>query len=54
MAAMSEPMVIGMVVDGPWERNEEILSAFRLEILELTRDEFDVRIPPDKTITSDW
>ena len=45
---------IGVVVDGPWERNEEVLALFRQEILDLTRGEFDVRFPEDKTIVGDW
>ena len=45
---------IGVVVDGPWERNEEVLALFRQEILDLTRGEFDVRFPEDKTIVGNW
>jgi outer membrane protein TolC len=45
---------IGMVVDGYWERNEEILDLTKKEILELTQKEFDVRFPPDKTLDGKW
>ena len=45
---------IGMVIDGPWDRNDEIRSAFEQEILNLTGGEFDVRFPPDKRIEADW
>jgi len=43
-----------MVIDGPWERNVEIRTAFEREILELTRGEFDVTLPADKRIEADW
>ncbi len=45
---------IGMVLDGYWERNEEYLSLFRSEILELTRGEFEVQFPENKLIIADW
>jgi outer membrane protein TolC/ABC-type uncharacterized transport system substrate-binding protein len=45
---------IGVVVDGPWEQNTEILSLFKSEILALTEGEFDVRFPEARTIVSDW
>jgi outer membrane protein len=45
---------IGMVIDGPWDRNNEIRAAFEQEILNLTRGEYDVRFPPDKRIEADW
>ena len=45
---------IGVVVDGPWERNEEVESRFREEILDLTRGEFDVRFPEEAHIVGDW
>ena len=37
---------IGVVIDGPWARNEEILSLYEREILELTKGEFDNRLLP--------
>jgi outer membrane protein TolC len=45
---------IGIVVDGPWERNQEFVEAFREEILTLTGGEFDVRFPEDIYIEGDW
>jgi len=45
---------IGMVMDGPYELNEEYLSFWLNEILELTRGEFDVQFPEDKLILADW
>ena len=44
---------IGVAVDGPWERNREILDLFQSEIRTLTRDEFDVRFPEDKIAEGD-
>jgi len=45
---------IGMVLDGPYELNEEYLSFWLNEILELTRADFDVKFPEDKRIVADW
>ena len=47
-------VTIGIVIDGPWERNDEILTQFQHEILEITRGEFDVRFPREKLIQADW
>ena len=55
LGAADLPQVqIGMVVDGPWDRNDQIRTAFEQEILNLTRGEFDVRFPPEKRIEADW
>ena len=35
---------IGVVVDGPWERNDEIRELTRKEILALTEGEFEVHM----------
>ena len=40
------PIRIGIVIDGPWERNDEIRGIIQQEILDLTRGEFDVRFLP--------
>ena len=49
----SRPEVgIGMVLDGPWEKNEEIFNLNRTEIANLLEDEFSVSFPV--TITCDF
>ena len=45
---------IGIVIDGPWEKNDEIRELFQNEILELMREEFDVRFPEEKRLEADW
>lgn len=51
----SLPIVnVAVVIDGPWERNEEVESRFREEILALTRGEFDVRFPDAIHLVGDW
>lgn len=45
---------IGVVLDGPWERNEEILGYFQQEILDLLSGEFDVQFPPESVRTDGW
>jgi len=52
--AQKQVVRIGVVVDGPWEGNERILSMTREEVLTLTDGEFDIRFPTDKLIYSDW
>lgn len=45
---------IGVVIDGPWERNEEVRMLFEQEISDLTSGEFDVRFAAEKRIVADW
>ncbi len=45
---------VGIVIDGPWERNDEIRQMIHHETATLTDGEFDVRFPADKDITADW
>ena len=50
-----QPVVrVGVVIDGPWERNDEIERLFQRELLELTRGEFDVRFPAEARVVGDW
>ena len=50
----SRRVTIGMVVDGPWEGNEDIQDQMITEIRTLTEDEFNVLFPADKTRVADW
>ena len=45
---------VGIVIDGPWERNEEISKTFEREITQLLRAEYDVRFPDGKRLRDDW
>jgi outer membrane protein TolC len=45
---------MGVVSDGPWQRNEEISQMIQNEIIELTKGEFVVQFPEDKHIVGDW
>lgn len=54
VAAAADPIRIATVVDGPWERNAEILDLFRSEIRKLTESEFDVVFPDDLASAGDW
>ena len=55
LSVAQAPVVgVGIVLDGPWERNDETLAVFQKEILDLTRPEFDVRFPPDKRLLADF
>jgi outer membrane protein TolC len=51
----AEPeVVIGMVIDGPWERNDELLPLFRGEIEELVREDFGAAVPDEQVLIADW
>jgi outer membrane protein TolC len=45
---------IGVVIDGPWELNDDIRDMIHRETSTLTADEFDVLFPADKDIVADW
>ncbi len=45
---------IGIIIDGQWSKNTEYIAMIKSEILELTRNEFDVRFPQDKQFEGDW
>ncbi len=49
-----DPCTVGMVLDGPWERNTEIRGTFEREILDLMGDDFTIRFPEDKRLIADW
>lgn len=53
-AAASTPLRVGILLDGPWAGNAALLELFKTEILSLTRGEFPVTFPADKTVTGDW
>ncbi len=52
----AEPPVVrvGIVLDGPWDRNTEILELFEREMSDLLSGEFDVRFPPEKRYEADF
>ncbi|MCC6711978.1 MAG: TolC family protein [Candidatus Dadabacteria bacterium] len=45
---------IGVVFDGPSEKNRKTLAEYEKEINDLTAGEFTVSFPPGKIITADW
>jgi outer membrane protein TolC len=45
---------VGIAIDGPWERNDEIRGKLEGEVLALIRGEFDVRFPAAKRLEADW
>lgn len=52
--ARAETIRVGVVVDGPWSRNEEIRALFREEITRLVEGEIDVEFPTELSLTGDW
>lgn len=47
-------VVVGMLIDGPWEQNDEITRTFEQEVVDLTGREFDVTFPESKRVIGDW
>ena len=45
---------IGIVLDGPSERGDEVRPVFEREITIMLQEEFDVRFPPEKRLEADW
>jgi outer membrane protein TolC len=48
------PVRIGFVLDGPWDRNAEVLQLVQSEIRELLDGTHEVRFPGAATIEADW
>ena len=49
-----EPCVIGVVFDGPWERNDEMRAGFEREIASLAAPRFQVAFPAAARRVADW
>ena len=49
-----EPCRFGVVLDGPWERNDEVRKAFEEEIADLAAPRFTVAFPGEKRRVADW
>ena len=49
-----KPITVGVVLDGPSERLEQLLLLIREEIGRLTRSEFEVRYEPSKRVVAKW
>ena len=49
-----DPCTVGVVLDGSWERNDELRGIFEGEVLDLVGDDLDIRFPEDKRHLADW
>lgn len=45
---------VGIVLDGPWAREQHLLKMLEDEVVALTSGEFDVRFPKDKILHGNW
>ena len=45
---------IGVVLDGPWERNASIEATFQQETTQLLENEYTILFPPEKRLQADW
>ena len=52
--AQKPVLTIGIALDGPWERNQEIRETFEREITQLLEGEYEVRFPVEKQLRGDW
>ena len=49
-----DPCTVGVVMDGPWERNDEVRGVFESEVLDLVGDSVAVEFPENKRRLADW
>lgn len=49
-----DPCVIGVALDGPWERNDEVRLGFEREIADLVGPRFTAVFPVEKRRVADW
>ncbi|NIM15855.1 MAG: TolC family protein [Candidatus Aminicenantes bacterium] len=47
-------LTIGVVIDGYWYRNDEVMEMFKKEIFDLLAGEYDVKFSKDNIIVGDW
>ena len=52
--SLLETVRIGIVVDGPWDRNKEILDLFKKEVSEAMSGIAVVLFPDEKILVGDW
>lgn len=50
----NQPIIIGVILDGPSERTAPLRAALEREILELAGDEFKIRFPKNKQLQANW
>lgn len=49
-----DPCAVGVVFDGPWERNDELRAGFEEEIAALAAPRFTVEFPAGTRRVADW
>ncbi len=49
-----DPIRFGIVLDGPSEKNSQLVEIFQTEISVVLEGEFEARFSPAKTVTADW
>ena len=49
-----DPCQVGVVLDGQWERNDEVRGVFESEVIDLIGDDFDIRFPENKRLLGDF
>ncbi len=52
--ARGSDVTVGIVLDGPWDTNDDIVELFQREIRDLLRGEYNVQFPEDKRLVADW
>ena len=49
-----DPIRFGIVLDGPSEKNAQLVETFQTEISLVLEGEFEARFSPPKVVTADW
>lgn len=52
--AQEKRVRIGVIMDGPWQRNDAIVELFQSEIRALLAGEFQAEFPPEHQIVANW
>lgn len=52
--AQRRALTIGITIDGPWERNDEVRKEMETEIVAVLKSEWDVSFPESKRLEGDW
>lgn len=48
------PIRVGVVLDGPWVRFQDVPEQFRQEVLDVAQGEFEVEFPKEKQLDGGW
>src|SRR5512136_2623481 len=48
------PLRIGVIFDGPWDKNEELFELIKKEVTDVAIGNYEIIFPADKCLVGDW